>query len=80
MRFAQSACLHPPRPELAPLKLWSTTYASKLLLSEALSLAHDEVNEVLVGHIVSVFLASFEAKREQLDIIGIVLEFESFLS
>ncbi len=80
MRFGQSACLHPPRPVLAPVNLRSTTYSIALLMSEALSLAQDEVNQVLVGHIISVFLASFEAKRDELDVIGIVLEFESFLS
>lgn len=72
--------MHPPRPVLAPVNLRSTTYSIALLMSEALSLAQDEVNQVLVGHIISVFLASFEAKRDELDVIGIVLEFESFLS
>ena len=73
-------CLHPPRPHLASVNLRSATYSTALLLSEALSLTEDEVNQVLVGHIISVFLASFEAERDELDLIGIVLEFESFLS
>ena len=56
------------------------TYCSELLLAEVFSLAHDKVDQVVVAHVFRVLDASFEAKRNMLDLTGIVLEVESFLS
>ena len=76
MQIGQSACLmHPPS-----LFRRNTTYGSELLCSEALSLTHDEVNQIVLRHGLREFNASLEVERDELDVIGIVLEFESFLS
>ena len=62
------------------LKNGVTTYCSELLLAEVFGLTHDKVDQVVVAHVFRVLNASFETKRNMLDLTGIVLEVESFLS
>ncbi len=83
MRFGGSACLRPPTHALDFSLLvddGTCTYSVELLGSVALGLAHDEVDQVVVRHVLRVLNASLEGEGHELDLVGIIHEFECFLS